>query len=64
MPWACLATCAAPPAAVASAMLGAEGLLRSVQGIAGDFEDRTAIACAAMLETPGGGFQAPPMVSP
>jgi hypothetical protein len=39
-------------------------LLRGVQSIAGDFEDRTAIACATMLETLGGGFQALPMVSP
>jgi amidase len=64
MPWACLATCAALPAAVAPAMLGADGLPRGVQSIAGVFEDRTAIACAAMLETRGGGFQTPPMASP
>jgi len=64
MPWACFATCAALQAAVAPAMLGADGLLRGVQSIAGNFEDRTAIACAAMLKTRGGGFQAPPMASP
>jgi hypothetical protein len=40
------------------------GLPRGVQSIAGDFEDRTAIACDAMLETRGGGFQTPPMASP
>jgi amidase len=64
IPSACLATSAALPAAVAPAMLGADGLPRGVQSVAGDFEVRTAIACAAMLETRGGGFHTPPMASP
>jgi amidase len=63
MPWACLATCAALPAAVAPAMLGADGLPRGVQSIAGDFEDRTAIACPRSKHA-AGGFQTPPMASP
>ncbi len=42
----------------------AVGLPRGVKIIAASFEDHTAIAYAAMLETPGGGFQAPPMASP
>jgi amidase len=34
------------------------------QIIAASFEDRTAIACAAMLEALGARFRAPPMTSP
>jgi amidase len=45
-------------------MLGVDGLPRGVQIIAATFEDRTAIACAAMLETLGASFKAPPMASP
>ncbi|PZR91433.1 MAG: hypothetical protein DLM68_03405 [Hyphomicrobiales bacterium] len=41
MPWACLAIGAGLPAAVAPAMLGADGLPGGVQIIAGSFEDRT-----------------------
>jgi len=40
------------------------GKQRPYFGIAGDFEDLTAIAYAAMLESRGGGFQTPPMASP
>jgi len=64
MLWACLATGAGLPAAVAPAMLGPDGLPRGVQIIAASFEDRTAIACAAMLEALGASFKAPPMASP
>jgi len=65
MLWACLATGAGLPAAVAPVMLGEEdGLPRGVQIIAASLEDRTAIACAAMLEALGSGFKAPPMASP
>ncbi|MFZ0496840.1 MAG: amidase [Methylocella sp.] len=64
MLWACLATGAGLPAAVAPAMLGVDGLPRGVQIIAASFEDRTAIACAAMLEALGASFKAPPMASP
>jgi len=54
MLWACLATGAGlPPAAGAPAMLGPDPLPRGVQIIAASFEDRTAIACAAMLEALG-----------
>lgn len=59
MLWACLASSAGLPAAVAPVMLGPDGLPRGVQIIAGQFEDRMAIACAAMLETLGARFQAP-----
>jgi Asp-tRNA(Asn)/Glu-tRNA(Gln) amidotransferase A subunit family amidase len=45
-------------------MLGEDGLPRGVQIIAASLEDRTAIACAAMLEALGSGFKAPPMASP
>jgi amidase len=61
MPWACLATGAGLPAAVAPVMLGKDGLPRGVQIIAASREDRTAIACAAMLESAGCGFMAPPL---
>jgi hypothetical protein len=44
-------------AAVAPAMLGAHGVPRGVQIIAESFEDRTAIACAAMLEALGASFK-------
>ena len=54
MQWACLATGAGLPAAVAPVMLGPDGSPRGVQIIAERFEDRTAIACAAMLKTLGG----------
>ena len=64
MPWACLATGAGLPAAVAPVMLGQDGLPRGVQIIAASHEDHTAIACAAMLEALGPGFQAPPVASP
>ena len=64
MLWACLATGAGLPAAVDPAMLGVDGLPRGVQIIAASFEDRTAIACAAMLEALGASFRAPPMTSP
>jgi amidase len=58
MLWACLAG-AGLPAAVAPAILGADGLPRGFQIIAASFEDRTTIACAAMLEALGAGFKAP-----
>ena len=64
MLWACLATGAGLPAAVAPVMLGEDGLPRGVQIIAASLEDRTAIACAAMLETLGSEFKAPPMATP
>jgi hypothetical protein len=38
-------------------MLGAHGVPRGVQIIAESFEDRTAIACAAMLEALGASFK-------
>jgi amidase len=60
MLWACLASCTGLPAAVAPVMIGPDGLPRGVQIIAAPFEDRTAIACAAMLESLGACFQAPP----
>jgi amidase len=53
MPWACLATGAGLPAAIAPVMLGEDGLPRGVQIIAASREDRTAIACAATLESAG-----------
>jgi amidase len=59
--WACLATGAGLPAAVAPVMLGEDGLPRGVQIIAASREDRTTIACAAMLESAGCGFMAAPM---
>ena len=62
--WACLASGAGLPAAVAPAMLGADGLPRGVQIVAPSFEDRAAIACAAMLEALGASFRAPPMATP
>lgn len=61
MPWTCLATGAGLPAAVAPVLLAEDGLPRGVQIIAATHEDRTAIACAAMLEALGSGFKAPPM---
>jgi len=64
MLWACLATGAGLPAAVAPVTRGEDGLPRGVQIIAASLEDRTAIACAAMLEALGSGFKAPPMASP
>ena len=64
MPWACLATGAGLPAAAAPLMLAGDGLPRGVQIIAASHEDRTAIACAGMLEAMGSGFTAPPMALP
>ncbi|MGH6813650.1 MAG: amidase [Methylocella sp.] len=64
MLWACLATGAGLPAAVAPVMLGPDGLPRGVQIIAASFDDRTAIACAAMLEALGPSFKVPPIASP
>jgi amidase len=58
MLWVCLATGAGLPAAVAPAMLGVDACRAAC------FEDRTAIACAAMLEALGASFRAPPMTSP
>ena len=63
MLWACLAIGAGLPAAAAPAMLGADGS-RGVQIVAASFEDRTAVACAAMLEALGASFKAPPMATP
>jgi amidase len=60
MLWACLATGIGLPAAVAPAILGADGVPRGVQIIAASFEDRTTIACAAMLEALGAVLK-PPM---
>jgi Asp-tRNA(Asn)/Glu-tRNA(Gln) amidotransferase A subunit family amidase len=64
MLWACLATGAGLPAAGAPAMLGPDALPGGVQIIAASVEDRTAVACAAMLEALGARFKAPPMASP
>jgi amidase len=61
MLWACLATGSGLPAAIAPVTLANDGLPRGVQIIAASFEDRTAIACAAMLEQLGAGFRAPPI---
>jgi amidase len=60
MLWACLASCAGLPATVAPVMLAPDGLPRGVQIIAANFEDRTAIACAAALEVLGACVKAPP----
>ena len=59
MLWACLASGGGLPAAAAPVMVGRDGLPRGVQIIAGPFEDRTAIACALMLERLGARFQSP-----
>ena len=59
--WASLAGGADLPAAVAPVMQGPDGLPRGVQVITAAYEDRTAIAIAAMLESLGGGFRAPPL---
>ncbi|HUI21169.1 MAG TPA: amidase family protein [Methylocella sp.] len=64
MPWACLATGAGLPAAVAPVILGADGLPRGVQIIAASHEDRMAVACAGMLETLGAHFTAPSIALP
>lgn len=61
MLWSCLATGAGLPAAVAPIMLGPDGLRRGVQIIAAKLDDRTAIACANMLETLGACAKAPPI---
>jgi amidase len=45
-------------------MVGPDALPRGVQIIAASFEDRTAIARAAMLEALGARFKAPPIASP
>jgi amidase len=63
MQWACLATGAGLPAAVAPVMLGADGLPRGVQIITASGEDHMAVACAAMIEELGMRFEAPPMAS-
>lgn len=59
--WACLASGAGLPAAVAPVMLGKDGLPRGVQIIAAAYEDRTAIAVAEMLQAAGPGIPAPPI---
>lgn len=61
MLWSCLATGAGLPAAVAPIMLGPDGLPRGVQIIAANLDDRTAIACANMLEALGACVKAPPI---
>ncbi len=61
MSWAGLATGAHLPAAEAPVGLAANGLPSGVQIIAGEHEDMTAIAVAAMIEQAFGGFRAPPM---
>jgi hypothetical protein len=58
------ATAAGLPAAVAPATVGADALVARRLIIAASFEDRTAMACAAMLEAPAASFKAPPMASP
>jgi amidase len=63
MLWACLAT-GAGSARRGSGDGWPDALPRGVQIIAASFEDRTAIACAAMLEALGARFKAPPMASP
>jgi amidase len=60
MKWAAHASAADLPAAVAPMMLGRDGLPRGVQIIAAGLEDKTATAVAAMLETLGSSFLAPP----
>ncbi|MCI0598130.1 MAG: amidase [Beijerinckiaceae bacterium] len=59
MLWAGLATVAGLPAVVAPVMVAADGLPRGVQIIAANLEDRTAIACAGMLEALGVCAKAP-----
>jgi amidase len=59
--WASLAAGADLPAAVAPVMRNAQGLPAGVQIIAAKGEDRTAIAVAAMLETLGCRYEAPPL---
>lgn len=61
MLWACLASCTGLPAAVAPVAIAPDGLPRGVQIIAAPFEDKTAIACAAMIEALGAGFRPPTM---
>ncbi|MBO0734872.1 MAG: amidase [Methylocapsa sp.] len=60
MTWACLATSAGLPAAVAPVMLGPDGLPRGVQIIAATGMDRIAIACAHLFEALGACAGAPP----
>ncbi|HEV2558054.1 MAG TPA: amidase [Microvirga sp.] len=62
--WAAPATAADLPAAVAPVMRNASGLPAGVQIIAARGEDRTAVAVAAMLETLGCRYEAPPLVIP
>ncbi|HTV33552.1 MAG TPA: amidase family protein [Methylocella sp.] len=62
--WACLATGAGLPSVVAPVLVAPDGLPRGVQILAAAHEDRTAIACAAMLEGLGLGFKAPPLANP
>ena len=61
MLWACLATGAGLPSVVTPVRIAADGLPRAVQILAAAQEDRTAIACAAMLENLGLCFKAPPL---
>jgi amidase len=59
--WASLAAIGDVPAAVAPVTLAGDGLPRGVQIIAAAGEDLTAVAVAAMLETLGCCFVAPPI---
>jgi amidase len=58
--WASLASAADLPAVVAPVALGPDHLPRGIQIIAAAYQDRTAIAVAAMLEALNNGFKAPP----
>jgi amidase len=57
--WACLATVADLPAAIAPVGRDAQGLPAGVQIVAAKGADRTAVAVAGMLEALGCGFAAP-----
>jgi amidase len=61
MSWAGLATASHLPAAAAPVGLAANGLPTGVQIVAGEHEDMTAIAVAAMIEKAFGGYRVPPM---
>lgn len=61
MYWACLATGADLPAAVAPVGVGDAGLPRGVQIIGPAFADRSVVAVARMLEERLGGFKPPPL---
>jgi amidase len=56
MLWACSLLAPVCPAAVAPAMRGGDGM-PGVQIVVASFDDRTAIACAAMLEALGARFR-------